>query len=84
MTSTGYSNILLQDIPPQLLNYFEEEDFKTTTLKKVKLTTGFFNFSGLIYIKKGRFSFSLPQRNLDTLYSFIIEQNGWFGGLTLM
>ncbi|ALO35296.1 hypothetical protein CMT41_11615 [Colwellia sp. MT41] len=84
MTSTRSSNTLLQDIPPQLLNYFEEEDFKTTTLEKVKLTTGFFNFSGLIYLKKGRFSFSLPQRNLDTLYSFIVEQNGWFGGLTLM
>ncbi|WP_019029639.1 hypothetical protein [Colwellia piezophila] len=41
MASTRSSNILLQDIPPQLLNYFEEENFKTTTLKKVKLTTGF-------------------------------------------
>ncbi len=75
---------MLQNIPPQLLNYFREDDFKTTTLKNVQFTTGFFNFSGLIYIKKGRFSISLPHQNLDTLYSFIIEPNTWFGGLTLM
>jgi len=84
MTSTRSSNILLQDIPSHLLNYFEDNDFKTTTLEKVELTTGFFNFSGLIYITKGRFSISMPQQNLDTLYSFIVEANGWFGALTLM
>jgi len=84
MTSIRSSTTLLQGIPPQLLNYFEGNDFKTTTLKSVELTTGFFNFSGLIYIKRGRFSISLPQQNMDTLYSFIVELNGWFGGLTLM
>jgi len=84
MTSTLSSNLLLQDIPSELLNFFEDEDFKITTLENVELTSGFFNFSGLIYIKQGRFSFSLPQQNLDTLYSFIVEQHGWFGGLTVM
>lgn len=84
MTNTYSSNILLLDVPSQLLNYFEGDDFKTTSLKDVQLTTGFFNFSGLIYLTKGRFSISLPQQNLDTLYSFIIEPKTWFGGLTLM
>ncbi len=84
MTCISTSNALLQNIPPQLLNYFEDDDFKTTTLKSVELITGFFNFSGIIYIKQGRFSISLPQRSMDTLYSFIVEPNSWFGGLTLM
>lgn len=84
MTCTRALNTSLQDIPPQLLNYFKEGDFKTTTLTNVELTTGFFNFSGLIYIKQGRFSISLPQQNMDTLYSLIVEPKSWFGGLTLM
>lgn len=84
MTYISSSNNLLKDIPSAVLNFFEGRDFKTTTLKKVELTTGFFNFSGLVYIKEGRFSISLPQQNLDTLYSFIVEPNTWFGGLTLM
>jgi len=84
MTTTQPLSEILQDIPPQLLNYFKVEDFKTATLKSVQLTTGFFNFSGLVYLKKGRFAISLPQQNLETLYSFIIEGKTWFGGLTVM
>lgn len=84
MTTTHSMSDMLQDIPSQLLSYFKEEDFKTTTLKSVQLTTGFFNFSGLIYLNRGRFAISLPQQNLDTLYSFIIEGKTWFGGLTVM
>ena len=84
MKGTLSSNAMLQEIPQQLLKYFEDEDFTITTLKKVKLTTGFFNFTGLFYIKKGRFSISLPQQDLATLYSFMVEPNSWFGGLTLM
>jgi len=78
------SNTMLQEIPQQLLKYFEDEDFTITTLKQVKLTTGFFNFTGLVYIKKGQFSISIPQQDLATLYSFMVEPNSWFGGLTLM
>jgi len=84
MAETDSLNEMLQGIPSQLLSYFKSEDFKTMTLKNVQLTTGFFNFSGLIYLKKGRFAISLPQQDLDTLYSFIIEANTWFGGLTVM
>jgi len=84
MTTSQPLSEILQEIPPQLLNYFKVEDFKTATLKSVQLTTGFFNFSGLVYLKKGRFAISLPQQNLETLYSFIIEGKTWFGGLTVM
>lgn len=84
MTNTHLSNTMLQGIPAHLLDYFKVDDFKTTTLENIDLTTGFFNFSGLIYVKQGRFSISLPQQSLDTLYSFIVESDNWFGGLTLM
>ncbi|MCJ8321368.1 MAG: Crp/Fnr family transcriptional regulator [Colwellia sp.] len=84
MTKTCSTNLRLKNTPIQILNYFENEGFKTCSLKNVEFTTGFFNFSGIIYIKKGRISISLPQQNLDTIYSFILEANSWFGGLTLM
>jgi CRP-like cAMP-binding protein len=84
MTETNCNNDLLKDIPKQLQQYFEEENFKVTTLKNIDLTTGFFNFSGLCFIRKGRFSISLPQQNLETLYSYIVETNTWFGALTMM
>ncbi len=84
MTNTNCSNNVLKEIPKKLQQYFKEEDFKVTNLKNIDLTTGFFNFSGLCFVKKGRFSISLPQQNLETLYSYIVEANSWFGALTLM
>lgn len=84
MKSTIASSILPPGTPKELLHYFESIKFKTTTLKKVGLTTGFFNFSDLIFIKKGRFSISFPHSDLSTVFSFIIEPNSWFGALTFM
>ncbi len=84
MTKTDCSDSVLKDIPKELRHYFKDEDFKVTTLKNIDLITGFFNFSGLCFVKKGRFTISLPQQNLETLYSYIVETNTWFGALTLM
>lgn len=84
MTSTLTPNITPPNIPIELLHFFESKNFKTTTLKKIGLTTGIFNFSDLVYIKKGRFSISLPHSDLTTVYSFTLEPNSWFGALTFM
>jgi len=57
-------------------------DFRT--LKDVSLITGFFNFSGVAFVTQGKFSISIPQQNMSVLYSYIVEECSWFGGLTLM
>jgi CRP-like cAMP-binding protein len=74
----------INDIPKQVFQYFEKSNFKTTNLKDAGIETGFFQFSGLMYIKSGRFSISLPQTNMETIYSFVVGPQRWFGSVSLM
>jgi CRP-like cAMP-binding protein len=74
----------INDIPNEIFNFFEKSHFKTCNLKEAGLETGFFKFSGLVFIQSGRFSISLPQNNMETIYSFVLDPQRWFGSISLM
>lgn len=74
----------LTGTPIEIADIILADNMRLKNLQQVSLTTGFFSFSGLIFVKKGRFSISIPQQNMSTLYSYIVETGMWFGGLSLM
>ncbi|WP_286262646.1 Crp/Fnr family transcriptional regulator [Thalassotalea atypica] len=78
------SSFDLRNIPESIYKYFEDSSFKTCSLKSSGLESGFFTFSGLVYIKSGRFSMSMPQNNMETIYSFVIEPQRWLGSVSLL
>ena len=74
----------LSDVPPLIVKYLEESSFKLSSLKDVGIQNGFFHLSGIFYLKSGRFTISIPQKNMETMYSFVFEPKHWFGSMSIM